>query len=144
MSTLGEHSSILTMGIYIGIMSIGMGLFQSPNNSLVMSTVPRNKLGIAGSINALIRNLGMVCGIALATTMLYSLMGFKLGYRAMDYVPGRNDAFLFGMHWVYVTAGLISLFGAGLTFYRLRWKREKGEPTEGRRTVSESIGSIEG
>jgi EmrB/QacA subfamily drug resistance transporter len=63
MSTLNQYSSLLTMGIFIAVMSLGNGLFQSPNNSLIMSTVPKNKLGIAGSVNALIRNLGMVVGI---------------------------------------------------------------------------------
>ena len=58
-----------------------MGLFQSPNNSLIMSTVPKDKLGIAGSVNGLIRNLGMVCGIALATALLYNRMSYKIGYR---------------------------------------------------------------
>jgi len=92
MSTLNEKSTLLSMVIFIGVMSIGNGLFQSPNNSLVMSTVAKDKLGIAGSVNALIRNLGMVCGIALATTLLYSRMSYKVGYRVTDYVVGRNDA----------------------------------------------------
>ena len=60
MSTLTEQSSLMTMVIFIVILSAGMGLFQSPNNSLIMSTVGRHQLGIAGSINALVRNMGMV------------------------------------------------------------------------------------
>ncbi|MDP4146861.1 MAG: MFS transporter [Bacillota bacterium] len=122
MSTLNENSNLLSMLIFIGIMSIGMGLFQSPNNSLIMSTVSKDKLGIAGSINALIRNLGMVCGIALATTLLYSMMSSKIGYRVTDYVPGRNDAFIYGMKIVYIAAGIISIVGAMLTFLRLKGK----------------------
>ncbi|HAZ05634.1 MAG TPA: MFS transporter, partial [Acetobacterium sp.] len=50
------------------------------------STVSRHQLGIAGSINALVRNMGMVCGIALATTLLYGSMSGELGYRVTDYV----------------------------------------------------------
>ncbi|MBC8060533.1 MAG: MFS transporter [Clostridiaceae bacterium] len=119
MSTLNENSTQLSMVIFIAIMSIGNGLFQSPNNSLVMSTVPKDKLGIAGSVNALIRNLGMVCGIALATTLLYSRMSFKLGYHVTDYVIGRNDAFIYGMKTVYIAAAIICLVGAALTFFRL-------------------------
>ncbi|HIG0358551.1 TPA: MFS transporter [Clostridium sporogenes] len=124
MSNFNVHSNLLSIIIYIAIMSIGMGLFQPPNNSLIMSTVPRDKLGIAGSINALVRNLGMVCGIALATTMLYSMMSYVIGYRVMDYVPGRNDAFIYGMRAVYITASIISLFGAVLTFLRLTSKKK--------------------
>ncbi|EKQ56807.1 MAG: drug resistance transporter, EmrB/QacA subfamily [Clostridium sp. Maddingley MBC34-26] len=123
MATLNVDSNLLITIILIGIMSIGMGLFQSPNNSLIMSTVPKDKLGIAGSVNALVRNLGMVCGIALATTLLYSMMSFKIGYRVTDYVVGRNDAFIYGMRIVYITAGIISFIGAILTFLRLRGKK---------------------
>ena len=126
MAGLNEHSGLLHIMVLIAIMSIGMGLFQSPNTSLIMSTVSRDKLGIAGSINALIRNLGMVCGIALTTTVLYSMMSAKLGYRVSDYVPGRNDAFIYGMKAVYIIAGLINVLGAALTFIRLMRKK----PTE--------------
>ena len=108
-------------------MSIGNGLFQSPNNSLIMSTVPRNKLGIAGSVNALVRNLGMVCGIALSTTLLYSGMSNKLGYKVTDYVVGRNDVFVYGMRIVYITAATICMIGAILTALRLFSKKAKIE-----------------
>jgi len=119
MSTLNEQSSITSMVLFIGIMSIGNGLFQSPNNSLIMSTVPKDKLGIAGSINALVRNLGMICGIALSTTLLYNRMSYKIGHRVTDYVVGRNDAFIYGMKIVYITAAIICMIGAILTYLRL-------------------------
>ena len=125
MSTLNEDSTLQNMVLFISAMSIGMGLFQSPNNSLVMSTVPRDKLGIAGSINALVRNLGMVCGITLATTLLYSMMSYKIGYRVTDYVVGRNDIFVFGMKAVYITAAAISFIGALLTLLRLVRRPDK-------------------
>lgn len=124
MSTLNTDSNVLIMLVFIAIMSIGMGLFQSPNNSLIMSTVQKDKLGIAGSVNALVRNLGMVCGIALATTLLYTMMSFKIGERVIDYVPGRSDAFIYGMKNVYITAAVISFIGALLTLYRLARKKE--------------------
>jgi EmrB/QacA subfamily drug resistance transporter len=125
MSILNVDSTLLSMIIFIAIMSVGMGLFQSPNNSLIMSTVPRDKLGVAGSVNALVRNMGMVCGIALATTLLYSMMSSKIGYRVTDYVVGRNDAFIYGMRTVYIAAAIISLVGAILTFLRLTRKKSK-------------------
>lgn len=127
MSTLNEQSSLLNLVIFIAIMSIGNGLFQSPNNSLIMSTVPRNKLGIAGSVNALVRNLGMVCGIALSTTLLYNRMSHKIGYQVTDYVVGRNDAFIYGMRIVYITAAVICIIGSILTAIRLFNKKAKLE-----------------
>lgn len=123
MASLGGVAKPLSILLYIAVMSVGMGLFQSPNNSLIMSTVPKTKLGIAGSISALVRNMGMVSGIALATTLLYSMMSLQVGYPVTDYLPGRSDAFLYGMRAVYLTAAAISLTGAALTFIRLIGRR---------------------
>ncbi|QOX64496.1 MFS transporter [Anoxybacterium hadale] len=130
MGTLNQNSSMFHLVLFIAVMAMGMGLFQSPNTSLIMSTVPRNKLGIAGSVNALVRNLGMVSGIALATTVLYSMMSLKLAYKVSNYTAGQDQAFIYGMHVVYLIAAGISLLGAILTLLRyLRspcWKSERG------------------
>ncbi|MCB2339318.1 MFS transporter [Clostridium estertheticum] len=125
MSTLNEQTSLMSMVFYIVVMTIGNGLFQSPNNSLIMSTVPKDKLGIAGSINGLVRNLGMVCGIALSTAILYNRMSFKIGHRVTNYIVGRNDAFIYGMRIVYITAAIICFIGAVLTFSRLYSSKSK-------------------
>jgi len=124
--TFNENTSVALMVLCICIMSVGIGIFQSPNNSLVMSTVAKDKLGIAGSINALIRNMGMSTGIALATTLLYTKMSAKIGYRVVDFVEGRNDVFIYGMRWVFITATVICMTGALLTFYRMH-KYSKGK-----------------
>lgn len=125
MASLNVNSSVINMILFTIIMSIGMGAFQSPNNSLVMSTVEKNKLGVAGSINALIRNIGIISGTALSTTLLYTKMSTKVGYHVTTYIPERNDAFIYGMRWVYVVAGLICLIGALLTFLRMKNARRK-------------------
>jgi EmrB/QacA subfamily drug resistance transporter len=127
MSSLNEQSTVVSMIFFIGVMSVGNGLFQSPNNSLIMSTVPKDKLGIAGSVNGLVRNLGMVCGIALSTTLLYNRISYKIGYHVSDYVAGRNDAFIYGMKTVYITAAIICMIGAILTSLRLYRKKTKSE-----------------
>ncbi len=129
MSTLTQHSYLVLMAGFLAVLSLGNGLFQSPNTSLIMSTVPKHKLGIAGGVNALIRNLGMVFGITLSTSLLYNRMSARLGYRVADYIPGRDDVFIYGMHYVYLTAGIICLFGTFLTAYRLYNQRFKKHPT---------------
>ncbi|WP_238884098.1 MFS transporter [Clostridium sp. YIM B02551] len=117
--TLNQYSAIALLIMFIAIMTLGNGMFQSPNNSLVMSTVPKHKLGIAGSINALVRNLGMVFGVSLSTTLLYNRMSAKIGYHVTSYVNGRDDVFIYGMRWVYYSAATICVLGAILTAYRL-------------------------
>ena len=119
MASLTETSTTTALILSIAVMSFGNGMFQSPNNSLVMSQAPKNKLGIAGSINSLIRNLGMVFGVSFSTTFLYDRMSYKIGYKVTNYVANRSDIFIYGMKVVFITAGFLSLFGALLTALRM-------------------------
>ncbi|HWT75081.1 MAG TPA: MFS transporter [Mobilitalea sp.] len=127
MSTLTQFSNLYLLIIYVVIMSIGNGLFQSPNTSLIMSNAPRNMLGISGSVNALIRNLGMIVGISLSILILYGRMSAKIGYNVSNYVEGRDDIFIYGMRGAYFTAATICAVGAILTAIRLygRKRRQK-------------------
>lgn len=130
MSTLNEHPSLTAMGLFISIMAVGNGMFQSPNTSLIMSALPRNKLGIGGGITAFARNLGMISGITLATSLLYGSMSSKIGYHVDDYVYGRPDVFVFGMRIVFLSAAAICVLGSVITAFRLiSMKKEKGHGT---------------
>jgi EmrB/QacA subfamily drug resistance transporter len=119
MSTMTQYSTLGIMTLFIGVLSIGNGLFQSPNTSLVMSTVSKDRLGIAGSTNALVRNIGLVFGVSLSTTLLYNRMSYKLGRHVVSYIEGREDVFVYGMKVVYVTAAMICILGALITAKRL-------------------------
>ncbi len=125
LSTLGVDSSL---GVFLFgsiVMSVGMAMFQSPNTSLIMSTVGQNQTGIAGSINGLARNLGMVFGISLSTLILYQIMSSELGYTVMNFVEGEEQTFVTAMQWVYRFMAAISAVGAVLT--GLRWRKTRGE-----------------
>ncbi len=124
LSSLNERSSVLLIVAYIVIMTLGNGMFQSPNNSLVMSTVSKDKLGIAGSVNALIRNLGFVLGTSLSTLLLYNRMSHKIGYRVVDYIKGRDDVFIYGMRSVYISVGIMCLFGVLITALRFYYSKK--------------------
>ena len=123
LSTLGVDSSLVIFLVGSITMSFGMAMFQSPNTSLIMSTVGRENTGIAGSINGLARNLGMVFGISLSTVLLYNIMSGALGYTVMSYIEGEEQVFVTAMQWVYRFMALISAVGAVLT--GLRWKNRK-------------------
>ncbi|ETT49936.1 MULTISPECIES: MFS transporter [Paenibacillus] len=119
LAQLHVGSSVVLVGVWIAMLGIGSGLFQSPNNSLVMSKVPRTQLGSAGSVNSLVRNVGMVVGITIATTILFQVMSSEAGYRVTGLVPGRPELFIEGMHVVFVTSASICLVAALLTGWRL-------------------------
>ncbi|MBP9477700.1 MAG: MFS transporter [Sebaldella sp.] len=125
MTILSISTPISVFLVLVAIIGFGAGLFQSPNNSLVMSTVSKDKLGIAGSVNALVRNIGMSVGIAVATILLYNRMSHKAGYKVLSYIEGRDDIFIYGMRYVYITAGILCMIGAVITFMRFHNSKVK-------------------
>jgi EmrB/QacA subfamily drug resistance transporter len=68
---LGIQEDTPSLGIVMGLCSIGLalGLFQAPNNNAIMGCVPLHKLGVASALLATVRNLGMVTGTGLSTTL---------------------------------------------------------------------------
>jgi EmrB/QacA subfamily drug resistance transporter len=63
---------------------IGVGVFQSPNNSAVMGAVPANRLGVASSLLSVTRTLGQTAGIA----ALGALWASRVAQRAGGVLPG--------------------------------------------------------
>ena len=52
------------------LFGIGFGLFQSPNNTAIMSALPKEQLSTASSVIATSRNLGMSLGVSLGSILL--------------------------------------------------------------------------
>jgi hypothetical protein len=103
---------------------IGMGVFQSPNNSAVMGTVSRERLGIASGLLSINRTLGQTTGIALLGTlwagrvMIYSSTppsGGATTAAAGAQIAGLHDTFL-------TVVGLIAL-GLVLSIWGLMEER---------------------
>jgi EmrB/QacA subfamily drug resistance transporter len=125
MGTLNATTPIpLAIACFV-ILAVGQGFFQPSNNTLIMSSVSRNELGVAGSVNSLSRNVGQALGVTAGTTLLYLLMSRKAGYAVFDYVPGRNDVFIYAMKRVYAALALFCLIGASFTFARFRLSGKK-------------------
>ena len=106
LSNLDQDANFIDIVVRLGMIGLGMGLFQSPNNSIVMGSVPKHRLGIAGGMLGMARNLGMVTGIAISgavfTNGLYSSQAAGLNYEA---------AFLVGFHNAFMVATVICAAG---------------------------------
>lgn len=66
---LGSGISEYALIPFLILIGGAVGLFQSPNNSAIMSAVPLSKIGVASALLASVRNLGLVTGTGLATTV---------------------------------------------------------------------------
>ncbi|WP_310937669.1 MFS transporter [Clostridium sp. SHJSY1] len=123
MSFLGLTSSNLFIIISMTILGCGYGLFQSPNNAGVMSSAPKDKLGISGSMNSLIRNLGMTSGISISISIFYSHMSSKLGTHVSALSSGSPDIFISSMNFTYKIGAIIAILGVIVSLFRLLDKK---------------------
>ena len=62
-SMLTADTTVIGYYIRVGIVGLGMGCFQSPNNSAIMGAAPPERLGVASGLMALSRNFGNTIGM---------------------------------------------------------------------------------
>ncbi len=103
LATLKEDTSTLSYILHVLPAGIGVGLFQSPNNSAIMGSAPRERLGVVSGLLSLSRTFGMVMGIplmgAIFASRVYAVTDLARGADASDAPPwaiveGIEAAFL--------------------------------------------------
>lgn len=126
------HKNVTPIGYILRLapLGVGMGLFQSPNNSAIMGAVPRHRLGVASGLMALSRNLGNSSGIP--------LMGALFTHQVMvsgnlpvigDLMNTPHDALIGGVNGVFRIAAVVIFVStclAGLALWKDR-RREKAD-----------------
>ena len=100
--------------------SIGTGTFNAPNNSSILSVVERSKYGVMSGFLNLVRNTANITGIAVATTIVVTVMGaqgFEPSLAAVSDsgAQGVLGAFTSGMKTAYLTMSGLVLVGAALS-----------------------------
>ncbi len=130
MSRLGSDSSAFDVAWRLAVVGVGSGLFQSPNNSAVMGSVPVPYLGISSGILAAMRNVGMVLGIAVAGAVLYNSASVAVSLNSGSLDGTQIDSFLRGLQWAYITGAGIAVAAAvaSLTAIAPRKDAKKAPP----------------
>jgi MFS family permease len=64
LSTLDASTDVPGFLLRFAPIGIGMGVFQSPNNSAIMGSAPRERLGIVSGLLSITRTIGQTTGIA--------------------------------------------------------------------------------
>ncbi len=67
--TLDEHTSVLGFLLRYLPIGLGMGLFQTPNNSAIMGAARKGGSGVAGGLLTVTRNLGHTIGTAVLASL---------------------------------------------------------------------------
>ena len=113
-------------------LGIGMGIFQSPNNSAIMGEVPRHHLGVASGLLGLSRTLGNTSGIPLigALFTVMALNGASPG-PGFDITTAPAVALVRGISGTFRISALIIFAAAGLSavaFLMDRRRKAAGQP----------------
>jgi len=128
LSFLSMETTSFTVILWLSVLGFGMGLFQTPNNNLLMSSVPRQRLGIGSSFLSIVRSLGNAVGSALAATIVSAQLVAVTGRTSLQNLGGHLGtedgapvlaAFLQGFHYTYLLAAVLCLVGAVLSAVRV-------------------------
>jgi EmrB/QacA subfamily drug resistance transporter len=128
LSFLSVETTSFTVILWLSVLGFGMGLFQTPNNNLLMSSLPRQRLGVGSSFLAIVRSLGNSVGAALAATIVSAQLVAATGRTSLESLGGNlgNEAgapvlaaFLQGFHYTYLMAAVLCLVGAALSAVRV-------------------------
>jgi EmrB/QacA subfamily drug resistance transporter len=125
MTTLGVRTPYWQSGLWLLIVGVGSGMFNSPNTAAMMGAVPAHRRGIAAGARTLLQNTGAVLSIAFVLAIVTSAVpkatlfavfsGLAKGLSEQKLAP-----FIANMHVaLWVLAGT-SLIGVGVCLMRPR------------------------
>jgi len=123
MTTLDVHTAYWQSGLWLALVGIGSGMFNSPNTAAMMGVVPAHRRGIAAGARTLLQNTGAVLSIAFVLAIVTSAVpkatlfavfsGLAQGLSAEKLAP-----FIDNMHVaLWVLAGT-SVLGAAVCLLR--------------------------
>lgn len=98
---------------------LGLGLFQSPNNSAVMGTAPKNRMGIVSGLLAITRTLGQTAGIAILGAVWAARVSTYTGITTADVTQAPVAAQISGLHDTILLVVVLIAFGFLLSLWAL-------------------------
>ena len=122
MSTLNVGMSDLEYVLRVAPLGIGLGMFQSPNNSAILGEVPPDRLGIASGLLSLSRTLGQTIGLPVMGA-IFSVLTLSQALGAGDITHAPPAAIVAGVQGAFHVATVIML-GAAVLITGL-WQMER-------------------
>jgi EmrB/QacA subfamily drug resistance transporter len=125
MTTLAVHTPYWQSGLWLLIVGVGSGMFNSPNTAAMMGSVPADRRGIAAGARTLLQNTGAVLSIAFVLAIVTSAVpkatlfavfsGVTKGLSVEKLAP-----FIANMHVALWVLAATSFVGVGVCLMRPR------------------------
>jgi EmrB/QacA subfamily drug resistance transporter len=129
MTTLQADSPYWQSMLWLGLVGIGSGMFNSPNTAAMMGTVPDQRRGIAAGARTMLQNTGAVISIAFVLAIVTAAVPKPVLFKifsglAAGLSSAQLDPFIHNMHTALWVLAATSVLGAGVSL--LRPKHEIG------------------
>jgi MFS family permease len=125
MTTLEVDSPYWQSTLWLGLVGIGSGMFNSPNTAAMMGTVPAWRRGVAAGARTMLQNTGAVISIAFVLAIVTAavpkdvLLAIFSGV-ATGLSDARLEPFIHNMHTALWVLAATSLVGAVVSLMRPR------------------------
>jgi EmrB/QacA subfamily drug resistance transporter len=125
MTTLGVNTPYWQAGLWLLVVGVGSGMFNSPNTAAMMGAVPSYRRGIAAGARTLVQNTGAVLSIAFVLAIITSAVPKATLFAVFSgLAKGLSEAklapFIANMHVALWVLAATSLVGAGVCLMRPR------------------------
>jgi EmrB/QacA subfamily drug resistance transporter len=133
MTLLEPHSPYWQSSLYLLLVGIGSGMFNSPNTAAMMGTVPAERRGIAAGARTVVQNTGAVISIAFVIAVITAAVPKDVLFKIFSGLSqGLSDAklepFIHNMHTALWVLASTSVIGAGVSLLRPSYAGHSAEP----------------
>jgi hypothetical protein len=107
LSSFTQTTGMATIAVVVFMQGLAHGLWNVPNSSTILGSVPASSLGVIGAFINLTRNVGNVVGQAVASAVVVGVMvsrGFDIPLSEIAETPGAGAAFTAGWRTAYMVA----------------------------------------
>jgi EmrB/QacA subfamily drug resistance transporter len=125
MTTLGVGTAYFWSALWLFVVGVASGMFNSPNTAAMMGTVPTYRRGVAAGARTMLQNTGAVVSIAFVLAIVTSSVPKQTLFAIFSGVAtGLSDQklqpFVSNMHTALWVLAATSLVGAGVSLMRPR------------------------
>jgi EmrB/QacA subfamily drug resistance transporter len=123
MTTLQAHTAYVWSALWLLLVGIGSGMFNSPNTAAMMGVVPVHRRGIAAGARVMLQNTGAVISIAFVMAIVTSAVPPTVLFKIFSGIASglsakQLDPFIANMHMALWVLTGISVLGAVVSMAR--------------------------
>src|SRR5262249_11985939 len=135
MTTLEVHSPYWQSTVWLALVGIGSGMFNSPNTAAMMGVVPADRRGVAAGARMMLQNTRAVISIAFVMAIITAAVPKAVLLQIFSgLATGLSDArlepFIHNMHTALWVLAATSVVGAGVSLLRPKTVRADAEIAE--------------